>query len=154
MKFPFQHYRTPPSLLDGSEELWRPEIPLHLIGTTGELFTYGLLDSGADGVLISRSLADDVGIVLVDSSRWHVRGVSGESLEAVLGHVEIEIMGQQESVCWQMPVGVVKFDDPANDDIILLGQTGFLQFFDTRFLGAKHFVELVPNETLLKHNDH
>lgn len=153
MKFPYQHYRTPPSLLDGSEELWRPEIPLHLIGKTGELFTYGLLDTGADGVLISRSIADDVGIGRDESSRWDVRGVSGESLEAVLGHVEIEVMDHQESVCWLMPVGVVTFDDPANNDIVLLGQTGFLQYFDTRFLGAKHFVELLPNGTLLKQND-
>lgn len=150
MRFPYQHYRTPPSLLDGAEELWRPEIPLHLIGKTGELFTYGLLDSGADGVLISRSIAEDIGISLDESSRWHVRGVSGESLEATLGHVEVEVMDQLNSSCWRMPVGVVTFDDPANDDIVLLGQTGFLQFFDTRFLGANHFVELVPNSTLLK----
>jgi hypothetical protein len=153
MRFPYQHYRTPPSLLDGSEELWRPEIPLHLIGKTGGLFTYGLLDSGADGVLISRSIADDVGIGLEETSRWPVRGVSGESLEAVLGHVEVEVMDQQDSVCWRMPVGVVTFDDPANDDIILLGQTGFLPFFDTRFFGADHFVELVPNGALPKRTD-
>lgn len=154
MRFPFQHYRTPPSLVDGSEELWRPEIPFHLIGSTGELFTYGLLDTGADGVLISRSIADDVGIVREESLRWHVRGVSGASLEAVLGHVEIEVIDHQESQCWLMPVGVVTFDDPANDDIVLLGQTGFLQYFDTRFFGAKHFVELLPNGILLKQTNH
>ncbi len=148
MKFSYQHYRTPPSLVDGSEELWRPELPLHLIGTKRELFTYGLLDSGADGVLVGRNIADDIGIVLDESRRWLVRGVSGESLEAVLGHLEIEVMDQQESVCWLMPVGVVTFDDPANDDIVLLGQTGFLQYFDTRLYGAKHFVELMLNGTL------
>lgn len=154
MKFPFQHYRTPPSLVDGSEELWRPEIPLHLLGKTGELFTYGLLDTGADGVLISRSIADDIGVARDETLRWHVRGVSGQSLETVLGHVEIEVMGQQESECWLMPVGVVAFDDPANDDIVLLGQAGFLQFFDARFFGAEHFVELRSNGTLLQRNGH
>ena len=147
MKFPFQHYRTAPSPLDGSDELWRPEIPLHLIGPTNELFSYGLLDSGADGVLISRSIADDIGIPLDESVRWSVRGISGESLEAVLGHVEIEVMDHLESVCWSLPVGVVRFKDPANDDIILLGQIGFLQYFDTRFLGANHVVELRSNGT-------
>ncbi len=150
MRFPFQHYRTPPSPVNGSEELWRPEIPLHLIGKTGELFTNGLLDTGADGVLISRSIADDIGVALDDSLRWYVRGVSGESLEAVLGHVEIEVMDHQDSMCWLMPVGVVTFDDPANDDIVLLGQTGFLQYFDARLFGAKHVTELLPNGTLPK----
>ena len=150
MKFPFQHYRTPPSLVDGSEELWRPEIPLHLIGTKSELFTYGLLDSGADGVLIGRNIADDIGISLDESRRWFVKGVSGESLDVVLGHVEVEVMDHQESACWVMPVGVVAFDDPANDDIVLLGQTGFLQYFDARLFGAMHFVELISNGTLPK----
>lgn len=148
MKFPFQHYRTPPSLVDGSEELWRPEIPLHLIGSNSELFTYGLLDSGADGVLVGRNIANDIGIAVDESRRWHVRGVSGESLDVVLGHVEIELMDLHESVCWMMPVGVVSFDDPANDDIVLLGQTGFLQYFDTRLHGSKHLAELFPNDTL------
>ena len=97
MKFPYQHYCTAPSPLDGSEELWRPEIPLHLIGQTDELFSRGLLDSSADGVLISRSIAEDVGIPLDESVRWKVHGISGESLEAVLGHVQIEIMDRQES---------------------------------------------------------
>ena len=147
MRFPFQHYRTPPSLVDGSEELWRPEIPLHLIGKRSELFTYGLLDSGADGVLIGRNIADDIGITLDESRRWFVKGVSGESLGVILGHVEIEVMDHQESACWVMPVGVVAFDDPANDDIVLLGQTGFLQYFDTRLHGAKHLAELLPNDT-------
>ncbi len=147
MKFPFQHYRTAPSPLDGSDELWRPEIPLHLIGQKNELFSYGLLDSGADGVLISRSIADDLGIALNESARWLVRGISGESLEAVLGYVEIEVMDRQESACWRLPVGVVTFKDAANDDIVLLGQIGFLQYFDTQFFGAKHMVELRPNGT-------
>ena len=155
MKFPYQHYRTPPSPLDGSEELWRPEIPLHLIGKKEELFSYGLLDSGADGVLISRTIAADIGIPLNESVRWTVRGISGESLEAVLVHVEIEVMDRQESACWLMSVGVITFTDPANDDIILLGQTSFLllgqtsflQYFDTRSFGAEHIVELLPNET-------
>ena len=154
MRFPYQHYRTPPSPVDGSEELWRPEIPLHLFGEKSELFTYGLLDSGADGVLISRNIADDIGVRMDETLRWSVRGVSGESLEAVLGHVEIEVMDHQESMCWLMPVGVVTFDDPANDDIVLLGQTGFLQYFDTRLFGAKHVVELLSNDTLPKNTDH
>lgn len=44
-----------------------------------------------------------------------------------------------------MPIAVVTFDDPQHEDIVLLGQTGFLQFFDMRFLGSQHAVELVPN---------
>jgi hypothetical protein len=54
-------------------------------------------------------------------------------------------MDMQTSVTWRMPVGVVDFDDPRKEDIVILGCTGFLQFFNVRFLGSEHFVELLPN---------
>jgi hypothetical protein len=44
-----------------------------------------------------------------------------------------------------MPVGVVEFEDTRKEDIVILGCTGFLQFFNVRFLGSEHFVELLPN---------
>ena len=145
MRFPYQHYEIPASPVDGSTDLYRPEIPLHLIGESDELFLFGLLDTGADGVVIGRGVAETIGATLDETVRWTLRGLNAALLEAVLGLIDIEVMDGQESATWRMPVAVVTFDDPLHEDIVLLGQTGFLQFFDMRFLGSQHAVELVPN---------
>ncbi|MEK6261924.1 MAG: hypothetical protein AABP62_25275 [Planctomycetota bacterium] len=145
MRFPYQHYEIPASPVDGSTDLYRPEIPLHLIGESDELFLFGLLDTGADGVVIGRGIAATIGAALDETVRWTLRGLNSRPLEAVLGRIDIEVMDGRESATWRMPVAVVTFDDPQHEDIVLLGQTGFLQFFDMRFLGSQHAVELVPN---------
>jgi hypothetical protein len=147
MRFPYQRDEISPSPIDGSNDLYRPEIPLHLIGESGEVFVFGLVDTGADGVVLSREIATALGVVIDETIRWTLRGFNVQSIDAVLGHVDVEIMDTSESVVWRMPVAVVTFDDPSSEDIILLGQTGFLRFFDIRFLGGEHIVELISNET-------
>jgi len=62
-----------------------------------------------------------------------------------LGHVDVELISGSESACWRMPVSVVGFEDSSHEEIVLLGQTGFLQFFDVHFLGHEHQIELQPN---------
>lgn len=150
MKFPYQCYEIAASPLDGTTELFRPEILLHLIGESGDLHAFGLLDTGADGVVVGRGLTDRIGVRMDESVCWPLRGFGDHPHSAVLGHVDVELMSGNDSACWRMPVGVVTFDDPAHEEIVLLGQTGFLQFFDVRFHGHQHIVELDANESFPK----
>jgi len=145
MRFPYQHYEIPISPVDGSTDLYRPEIPLHLIGESDELFLFGLLDTGADGVVIGRGIAETIGATLDENVLWTLRGLNSSRIEAILGLIDVEVMDGRESATWRMPVAVVTFDDPQHEEIVLLGQTGFLQFSDVQFLGHDHAVELVPN---------
>lgn len=49
MRFAYRRYDTPTeSPLDGVTEIYRPEIPVRLIGSRGDLFVLGLLDTGSD----------------------------------------------------------------------------------------------------------
>lgn len=73
MRFPYQHYEIPISPVDGSTDLYRPEIPLHLIGESDELFLFGLLDTGADGVVIGRGIAETIGATLDENVRCTLR---------------------------------------------------------------------------------
>lgn len=142
MKFPFQDYEIPASPIDGATVIYRPEIPLHLIGNNGDLFLMGLLDTGADGVVMSRAVANDVGVSLSEGTRWMLGGLGNHRHEATLGHVEVELVAGDESTCWKMPVGVVDFDDPEQNYLLLLGWTGFLERFDLTFFSQKRCVEL------------
>ena len=149
MRFPYQEYEIFASPIDGTVTLYRPEIPLHLIGESDELFVFGLLDTGADGVVIGREIARQLGVSIDESVRWKLHGFGSHTVEAVLGHLDIEIMDTKESVAWRMPVAVVAFDDE-HEEVVLLGQTGFLQYFDVCFLGSDYSVELFPNASFPK----
>ncbi len=92
MRFAYKRYEIPKSPLDGSTEIHRPEILVHLIGEAGDLFCLGLVDTGADSVVIGQTIARQIGVKLRPKHRWPVHGFSGHTLEAVLGHVEIEMV--------------------------------------------------------------
>ena len=146
MKFAYRRYDTPVrSPLDGETEVFRPEIPVRLIGSLSDVFVLGLLDTGSDSVVMGRGIAERIGARLRRRPRWKVHGFGGQSLEAVRGMIEIEIVHRGESLCWPLPIAVVTHDDPDQNEVLLLGQSGFLQFFDVRFFGEEHLVELKPN---------
>ena len=150
MRFAYKSYEIPKSPLDGSTEIHRPEIVVHLIGEAGEIHCLSLVDTGADSVVIGPTIARQIGVQLQPTHRWPVHGFSGHALEAVRGHVEVEIVSGTESFCWQLPVAVVTYPDLANEEIVVLGQSGFLEYFDVRFLGDAHVVELKPNASFPK----
>jgi hypothetical protein len=52
--------------------------------------------------------------------------------------------------CWQLPVAVVSYPDLASEETVVLGQAGFLEYFDVRFLGKARTVELKPNASFPK----
>lgn len=150
MRFAYKRYEIPKSPLDGSTEIHRPEIVVHLIGEAGEIYCLGLVDTGADSVVIGQTIARQIGVKLQPKHRWPVHGFSGHTLEAVLGHVEIEMVSRTESFCWQLPVAVVTYPDLVNEETVVLGQSGFLEYFDVQFLGDAHVVELKPNTSFPK----
>ena len=150
MRFAYKSYEIPKSPLDGATEIHRPEILVQLVGRTGALHTLGLVDTGADSVVIGQTIANEIGVRLSPKHRWLVHGFSGHALEAILGHVEIELISRTESFCWSLPVGVVTYPKLASEEIVVLGQTGFLQYFDVRHFGNDHVVELKPNVSFPK----
>lgn len=149
MRFWYEWYEVAPSrTADGLTDLYRPEIPLRVIGKTGEAFLLGLLDTGADEVLLGRSVADAIGADLDHSARWSIRGFAGQRADAVLGRVEVEVSDGIETHRWPLAVGFVEYDDPALEQVAILGHTGFLQYFNAEFRGADREVVLTANDAL------
>lgn len=150
MRFPYERYDIPSSPLNSETEIFRPEIPIHLIGPTGEFFSLALIDTGADSVVIGATIAKQLGVRLNSKRRWTIHGFAGQSLDARLGDLEIEIVGRTESLCWRLPVAVVDYPAISNEELVVLGQTGFLEYFDVRLFGEEHVVELKPNVSFPK----
>ena len=135
---------APSPTAGGAIDLFRPEIPIRVIGQTGDAFLHGLLDTGADEVVLPRHIADQIGVVIDENVTWAAEGFTGDAVRVVLGRLTIEVSDGIETHCWPSPVAVVEYQDPDQEEVIL-GRTGFLEYFNTEFRGADHEVVLEPS---------
>lgn len=146
MRFAYSHYRIRSSP-DSSVvlDIYRPIVPERIVGQSGEDYLRGLLDTGADHCLFPRSLALRIGAELNDNIRWLIGGFAGQTAEAVLGRVRLELADGKTAHHWWAEVGFVNYGEPAKEATVLFGHFGFLQFFNAQFRGSDHFVVLNPN---------
>ena len=96
-------------------------------------------------MVIGSTIAKKLGVRINTKRRWWIHGFTGQSLDARLGHLELEVVGHTDSLCWKLPIAVVDYPANSNEELVVLGQTGFLEYFDVRLFGAEHVVELKPN---------
>ena len=127
--------------------LMRPEIPVTVVGTRGTVTYSALVDTGADNVVFPRSVADELGIELHPCERCRATGFGGGTVSLLSGLTTLEIGDSQERLRWTTRV---LFNDcePEQDEIVLLGYLGFLEFFQANFDGPKGWLELTPSVRL------
>lgn len=125
----------------GVSVVYRPIIPLRVVGTAGGATVYGLLDTGADETLLPQVVSDLVGIVVDPRHTGTILSASGE-MTVTYGTVILEFGQGRERQRWQTMVGVVQ--QPWQE--ALLGHAGFLRYFDVTFLGGKREVRLSRNK--------
>jgi predicted aspartyl protease len=68
MIFPYVRYEIEPTTTIPSGEIRRPLIPIRVIGPERSVPILGLLDTGADNVFVSVSLAKELGIKLHENA--------------------------------------------------------------------------------------
>jgi len=144
MEFRFQSF--PPIPTPGLKSSWRPLIPIEITGPTGKSRTsrHALIDSGADDTLFPRLTADQIAIPLRSDAGLGIRW-RGQPYRFRFGEVEFALTDGITSLRWKATVG---FSD-APLRYPLLGQSGFLQYFDVTFLGADRIVRIAPNPTFV-----
>lgn len=148
MRFWYQQYEVAPQATGaGATVLYRPEIPVRIIGGTDDDYLLGLLDSGADEVILPWSIAEKIGAEIDEDTRWSIRGFAGQHAQAVLGHIELAISDGSETHRWPALVGLVRYDNPLLEQLALLGRRGFLELFNVEFRGEDHQVVIEPNAT-------
>ena len=80
--------------------------------------------------------------------RWPISGFAGHTTYAVLGRVTIELTDGMQTLRWPTAVAIVDYGAPHLEQQVILGHTGFLQYFDAEFRGADKLVLLEPNGAL------
>ncbi len=149
MKFRYRQYHVEPSPTCPDGILYRPMVPIRVIGLTGDASFRALLDSGSDETLLPRSIGDAIGAEIDEQETSRIAGIAGQTVETVLGTVEIELSLGTMTHRWSEQVRFVAFEHP-EDEIAILGHAGFLNYFTATLDGRKHEVTLKANRTLPK----
>lgn len=146
MKFPYRAYEVSPTPASPASDgfIYRPVIPFALLGPSGVLDFFGLLDTGADETYITRHMAERLGLAL-DSDPSYVIESAGGEVAVTYAKVTIELVDGSELIRWPATVGVT------DQDWIeaILGHGSFLEYFDVLFRGNEHEVELNRNDANL-----
>lgn len=147
MKFLYREYL---SRLPGTADfrlILRPVITIRITGPASEGRWDALVDTGADETLLPLSLAELLGIELDQETTSQAAGISGDPLTIHYGSVDFQIASDLEIVSWNTIVGFVEFGS-SNDEVIVLGHGGCLDYFTAVFDGERGELEMIPNSLL------
>lgn len=119
-------------------------LPIVAVGAIHAGVTYpieGLVDSAASDVIFPLLVARRLGIDLTKAPVGESRQAGGVWLRYRYAPVQLHLSDGRETCQWGAVVGFL--DVPTKH--ALLGQAGFLQFFDSFLYGARREVEILPN---------
>lgn len=114
---------------------------MFLTGPNGGWTRDCLLDSGADDTIFPANGALALGIDLAGAPTGGATQAGGAAVQYAYAPVTVHISDGNESCEWLTLVGFTK--SPLRRP--LLGQSGFLQFFDAPLFGSRREILLIPN---------
>lgn len=141
MKFPYLGF-APSDEAKSRAEVIRPIVPLILRGSRGTFRRFGLVDTGSDYTLVPTWIADVIGVDLPPAATSLITGIEGTAIETRTAPVEMELRSRSQSYRWR---GLAHF---ADQDYVLLGNEGFLEYFVATFDLAGRTFELTANSRL------
>jgi len=147
MKFPYREYI---SIFPGTDDfrlILRPVIQVRISGPKSEAICDALVDTGADETLLPLSLAEVLEIELDHEFTSQAAGISGDTLTIRYGDITFSIEDGEENVTWRTTVGFVDFPK-SDEEVIVLGHGGCLDYFTSNFDGERAELELLPNSLL------
>lgn len=149
MKFSYQRYEVEvaPGFSEGI--LYRPEIPIRVIGLTGDASFLALVDTGADGTVLPRAVGEAVGAIIDDQHTTRVTGVAGQELTVSPGEVEFELRSGRKTYRWRATIGFADFSSSEAEQA-LLGHSGFLNLMRATFDGERHELVIKPTDELAR----
>ena len=145
MRFRYASYEVDPSPTVPHGVLYRPEVMITVSGSRRAVTIQALVDTGSDETVFPATLAESLGIELKYSSAGRASAVGGHRVRLVPGSATLLLMQGEEQCRWQTTVSFLEVDDP-EDEIALLGYSGFLEFFRVTFDSDTHEVTLTPND--------
>lgn len=125
----------------------RPVIPLLVHGDDEATLCSALVDTGADNTFLPQSVADALNISLTPCEGPSPVAFGGGRVETFFSDVMLQISDGEEDCAWQ--ARVLFFDaELTGDELVVLGQQGFLEHFRATFDGEAATLELKPGESL------
>jgi hypothetical protein len=143
-------YSTVISKFPGSNDyvlLRRPEIPVTIVGPAGELSLIGLVDTGSDNTIFPHSVAD---LLQISTSLLEGAGATafgGQRVELQIGDAVLRLHADDGDCAWKSQVCFYDFPS-TEDDVVILGHAGFLDYFTATFDGKEAVLTLLPNDQL------
>jgi hypothetical protein len=125
----------------------RPEIELILLGPANGILCQGLVDTGADNTVFPSSLARRLRIPLIAEPGPPAKGFGGQELAMFSGEVRLGLQSEDEVCHWRTRVLFFDFPHP-DDEAVVLGQAGFLEYFTATFDGQRKTLQLAANDQL------
>jgi hypothetical protein len=147
MRFPYREYVSQFPGTSDYRLILRPVITIRIVGPKSEARWDALVDTGADETILPLSLADLLGVELDQEVTSQAVGISGDKLTLYYGEVEFQMAVEAESATWRTTVGFVDFGS-SDDEVIILGHGGCLDFFTAKFNGESAELDLIPNVLL------
>ena len=147
MKFP---YSTVISAVPGTDEyllLRRPEIPVTIFGPGGSITLIALVDTGSDNTIFPKSVAEHLQIAIENSGGPAASAFGGQRIQLLIGEATLKLEANGEAHAWNTEVCFFNFDSP-EDETVVLGHAGFLDYFTATFDGKSGTLTLIPNDEL------
>ena len=146
MNFPYSSIIS--TSADGGDFLLfrRPEIPVTIIGAAGRATFIGLVDTGSDNTIFPKSVADNLGIPLQVTNDPDASVFGGNHVRLLSGEAILQLESEGERVSWSAPISF--FESSRTEEIVILGHSGFLDYFTATFDGALGMLTLVANDLL------
>jgi hypothetical protein len=106
-----------------------------------------LVDTGSDNTILPRSIATDLGIPLRDAPGPPASVFGGYTVRLLTGEVTLRIQSDNETVEWRTEACFFEFPN-REDETVILGHAGFLDYFTATFDGKLGELTLIPNDEL------
>jgi hypothetical protein len=141
MIFPYRQYEVLPTPGNSAGFLYRPLIPIRVIGPTGVQVVLGLVDTGSDVTVLPSFLLPIIGAAFNAEESAVFRGVGGQEVTAHYSSVHLALDHADGSYRWPATIGFLD-----GRDVAILGYSGFLEHFQATFNSERHRLTLKPNK--------
>ncbi|MEX2317020.1 MAG: hypothetical protein WD669_07705 [Pirellulales bacterium] len=125
----------------------RPEVLLTVVRASRSGNYLTLVDTGSDSTILPKSLAEYLQIELHEENAFPARAFGGAKVQLLSGDVTFRLAHHGREFVWNTTVGFFDFPDD-DDEVVILGHAGFLDYFTATFDGKQGLLTLLPNDEL------